>query len=781
MNTRRKRFWRATLFSVTVACAWRPGHSRAADHDPRPWLDYHTIMWIEESAYKKPEKIPHFFQRLREMGINTAMVSGDGDLPPMPQTPPQYYVENIVNRGLCLKWSSNVSDWDKFVTDWAKNGRPESAFTRPYCLDDPEWRGWARGQMEQIARKNAPRSPLCYNIRDELSTTFSANPFDYDFNPVTLARFRTWLKEGYHDLSSLNREWETSFGSWEEVRPFSTDQIKNRMAGGGALPRGKPDWQALEALKFDPATANRQFTRWNFAPWCDFRTYMDVSLAGALADLRAAARKVDPATPVGIEGTQMPSAFGGYDLSRLARALDWVEPYDVGNAREIFGSFMPGKPVLTTVFESDTRHARRRLWHLLLEGDRGCLVWWSQDCINWKSADYELTPKAKALAPALKEMTSPLARLFLRAERLADPVFIHYSQPSIQVDWLLESTVDGSTWLRRFSSFEAGHNRMAQTRDAWLKLFQDLGYSPQFISSGQIESGRLRDLPDGAVLVLPGSVTLSEAEGTEIRGFLRKNGGTNPDPINANSQGASAVAEASAVAPRGASAVALAMADRMADRMADKKAQSILENAPERNQARAVFCDGRPGLFDEHGRLRGAGILDAVFPHAGVLTCSVARSGGEPALMKAGDVAAYARQRLGAVVPPEWLAWASSALPRLRPEVRMRATGSGAARVRIHRYRTGAARLFAFERNIDYQMSEDLRQAGGNERLEQPVVLEASLLRPAHLYDLRNGRYLGLTDHFQFTLDPWEPTLIAATDTRLPEGDPVTALLNLKN
>src|SRR5215469_16352145 len=207
---------------------------------------------------------------------------------------------------------------------------------------------------------------------------------------------------------------------------------------------------------------------------------MDLSLAAALDKLRQAAHAIDPSTPVGIEGTQMPHAFGGYDLWRLAQVLDWVEPYDIGNAREIFGSFMPSRPILTTVFEHETNHARRRLWHLLLEGDRGCIVWWSEDSIDWNSPDYQLTPKAIALAPALKEITSPLARLFLRAAPVHDPIWILYSQPSIQVDWLLESTVDGSTWLRRFSSFESEHNQLAKTRRAWLKAIQDLGYSPQF-------------------------------------------------------------------------------------------------------------------------------------------------------------------------------------------------------------------------------------------------------------------------------------------------------------
>ena len=99
----------------------------------RPWNSYRTIMWVGDSPCKQPEKLPLFFQRLREMGINTAMVFGDGNPQPLLDNRFPYYVENMVNRGLCLKFSSQVTDWDKFVTDWTKNGRPESAFIRDYC------------------------------------------------------------------------------------------------------------------------------------------------------------------------------------------------------------------------------------------------------------------------------------------------------------------------------------------------------------------------------------------------------------------------------------------------------------------------------------------------------------------------------------------------------------------------------------------------------------------------------------------------------------------------
>ena len=208
----------------------------------------------------------------------------------------------------------------------------------------PSWREWAE-KVQRAVRQDQPFAPVAYDIRDELSTTISANPFDYDFSPIAMGAFRKWLEQRYGNLAALNAEWETGFKSWDEVKPFTTDQVKNRMGSGDAAPRGNPDWQAVEALKFDPKEAPKQPTRWNFAPWCDFRTYMDSSLASALNDIRLASSKADPHTPVGIEGTQMGAAFGGYDLWRLSQVLDWVEPYDIGNAREIFGSFMPGKPI----------------------------------------------------------------------------------------------------------------------------------------------------------------------------------------------------------------------------------------------------------------------------------------------------------------------------------------------------------------------------------------------------------------------------------------------------
>ncbi len=691
-------------------------------------------MWIGDTAYKKPEKLPLFFQRMREMGVNTGMVTGDADAQPLLDAKMPFYVENIVNKGLCLKWNSKVSDWDKMVTAW-KTPRDEAGLMRDYSLDDPKWREWAGSAMTSAVRKHAANRPLAYDIRDELSTTISANPFDYDFSPTALAGFRDWLKMQYRNLAALNAQWDTHFSKWEDVKPFTTDQIKNRMAGGEpdalGFPRGKPDWQALQAVKFDPDEARKNPARWNFSPWCDHRTYMDVALARTLGDLRETARKLDPQTPVGIEGTQMPSAFGGYDLWRLSQVLDWVEPYDIGNAREIFGSFMPGKPFLTTVGEQDAKAARRRLWHLLLEGDRGCIVWWSEDCIDWKSEDYALTPRAKALAPVLAEMQSPLARLFLRAKREFDPVAVHYSHASIQVNWLLESTEDGSTWLRRFSSYEASHNKMAKSRQAWVKLLQDLGYTPQFLSTEQIERGALAKQK---ILVCPDSLAMSGAEAAAISKWI--------------------------------------------------------DLLPGQRENRIALGSDEPNHFDPHGRLRAAGHLSIMgdriihrdstwyvqlFPESlavGELgdapLSSLSRRDGLPT-----NVGEAVEQRLlQAEIDRRRAASLEDGLEErlheiLPPDIEV----SRHLCVRTHRYRSGPARLVAFERNIVWQMGEDLKQAGGNEPLEKPVKFDAKLSAPAHAYDLRSGKYLGLLSSIPVDLDPWQPSLYALTKAKLPDGD----------
>ena len=112
-------------------------------------------------------------------------------------------------------------------------------------------------------------------------------------------------------------------------------------------------------------------------------------------------------------------------------------------------------------------------------------------------------------------------------------------------------------------------------------------------------------------------------------------------------------------------------------------------------------------------------------------------------------------------------------------KIGLKTTDGTPPRTAIFRYRLGDARLLAFERNIVWQMSEDLKQKGGNEALEKPVDFEAKLIAPAHIYDLRSGKYLGQSDRIAVHLDPWQPSLFALLPQRIPGDDALAALTKL--
>jgi hypothetical protein len=59
----------------------------------------------------------------------------------------------------------------------------------------------------------------------------------------------------------------------------------------------------------------------------------------------------------------------------------------------------------------------------------------------------------------------------------------------------------------------------------------------------------------------------------------------------------------------------------------------------------------------------------------------------------------------------------------------------------VRRFNGNRGRLLAFERNIDYAISEDLKQAGGNEPLERSIEIEVTFPEPAYLYDLCATQY----------------------------------------
>lgn len=461
----------------------------------RGWDTYQVIMWSTGEA----KNFPLWIERLKEIGFTAEECFRGRDPKPFVQHNFGFYAENLVFE-LCFLHSRQPlydEDFKSYTTT-----RDKKFLIRKPCFHDLSYWEKVERELKDLVSMYAPYNPLLYDLRDEPSIGFFANPMDYCFSTHTLQAFREWLKTCYGSLENLNKEWDTNFSSWDEVEPMTTYEIKDREKR--ALAEGK-----LE----------------NYAPWADHREFMDITFASTLARMRKIIREIDPLTPVGIEGTQMPSAWGGYNLYLLSQALDWVEPYDICNSREIFRSFFPhNAPIISTVFGTDYNRIRRKLWWLLLHGDKGCLVWDDEQsrCIEKDEEDMPITERGRELAKIFKDLKA-VAPIIFSLKPIVDPIAIHYSQASIRAHWMFDSREDGDTWPRRFSSYERVHSRFAKARNGFVRLVEDIGLQYKFISSQQIENGEL--IKEGyKVLLLPQSVAMSKKECEEIEKFVRQGG-----------------------------------------------------------------------------------------------------------------------------------------------------------------------------------------------------------------------------------------------------------------
>jgi hypothetical protein len=685
----------------------------SAEPMPADREGYQVIMWVLGGI---PENQDLFFHRLHELNVSAIHI-GRGDSPePARQHGFDFYVENIHRIGF-LHEAHRVyqADWDGYT-----KSRDKRFLVRKPCLHDPGYLAQAKEILQTTARQYVGTDPLLYDIGDECSITSFASPMDYCFSEFTLARFRDWLKEQYGTLARLNEEWETSFAGWEEVAPMTTYEIKDREKKGSE----------------------------NYSPWADHRTFMDITYATTVDQFRRWLHEVDPKTPAGLEGTQMPAAFGGYDLWRLSQAVDWVEPYDIGGSHAIFRSFLPPRaPVYATVFEHDAKPASRRLWHLLLNGDRGNIIWCSSDWFDYKSP--ELTPKpwVAGMAELFAELRGPAARAIMEAKRDRAQIAILYSHPSVQAGWMIDSRVDGDTWPRRFSSYESEHSVVTRVREAWMKLLEDLGLQYDFVSSQQVEQGDLGKL-GYKVLVLPASLAISEKEAAQIKAFVRGGG--------------------------------------------------------------SVIADFLPGVFDEHAKRRKQGVLDSFFgvtrPSGGMIEQPEKsqgrgfRLGGEtialgPAEPKLGllmgnpaamlDNAPVLLERsldkgrtlylnISPIDYPGQRAapWAgqlrklvgefiSKAGVRPPATVVSAETGEPPVGCEVIGYQGEGRRYLAVARDPHYQVSGlgEIKYAE-SARPDRPAPLVVEFPATGRVRELLSGRDFGETKRVEVTLDPWKPVVL---------------------
>jgi hypothetical protein len=557
---------------------------------------------------------------------------------------------------------------------YKKDRTSKEPLKRKPSLSDSEWLAKIHDRLVAAANFWSLYRPYFYSLGDETGIADLAAFWDFDFSDQSLSAMREWLRKRYPTLQALNEQWGTDFRSWDSVVPQTTD----------------------EAMK-QPGD--------NFSSWSDFKEWMDVAYSHALRMGNDAVRSVDPDAYVGIGGGQMPG-WGGYDYARITKSLTAIEPYDIGNNIEIIRSLNPKMAVLTTAFATGPWE-QHRVWYEWLHGNRGLIIW--DDKSAFVGAGDVPGPRATEVAPYYTELRGGLAAQLINSERLADRIAIHYSQPSMRIEWMLAQRPKGENWVTRNSSTEYKDSDFLRLRESYCRLIEDEGLQYNFVSYDQVEDGEL--VRRGyKVLILPRSTALSRHEAEEIRDFVSR-GGT-------------------------------------------------------------VIADGEPGVFDDHCKRLEGPLLADLFDTSKTGGFTTRSYGRGKAIFLNTEILNYHRYRLVSKEGPiHSMMGGMLRQAGVNPVYAVTGTdGRPVVGMETHTFRDGGVTIVALMTNPQLRVDElGPPEFRSNERFAKPTTVNLALPVESFVYDMRAAKQLGRKKTMSVTVQPYEPTILSISPAPLPE------------
>src|SRR5258705_2050138 len=342
--------------------------------------------------------------------------------------------------------------------------------------------------VRAAARNKARYNIDYYFVGDEGSLTSYGDAVDFDWSPGALTEFRAWLKQEDGTLPALNQEWRTDFKNWNDVVPFTTDEA--RKSG-------------------------------DFAPWADHRTFMEITFARAYQVARDAVIEGDKDAHIAVSGTQATNAYDGADWSRLDRVIDDFLSYDGGNQWDMHRSFAKPDAMIGfwTGYGSHGVAVQNAIWSAAIHNVLHPNIFWMYSFLD---PDLTYSKSARDMGVAFKSLKfEGVGQLLMESKRLGDSIAIHYSMPSVHGASILgyhQRSSDDDDQAPKDTSLNFPANR-----DGWVRTIKDLGLQFDFVSSEQVEQGRLAS-GKYKVLILPLSLALSPAEEKNIESFVRAGG-----------------------------------------------------------------------------------------------------------------------------------------------------------------------------------------------------------------------------------------------------------------
>ncbi|MBI3920982.1 MAG: beta-galactosidase, partial [Armatimonadetes bacterium] len=384
-------------------------------------------------------------------------------------------MENLWHLSYATRFTDAKTDWYQ-----PQPSRRKDDHVRDPCLTNPEYLKKLREDLTGLTRSLGKYSTSDYALGDECM--FVASDFDLCFSPTCVADFRRFAREEYGDLGKLNREWGTTFASWEEVTPITFDEVQKTG---------------------------------NIARWVDHRRHMETVWASIYQYSRQVINETAPGARTGYEGsdTEVGSFFAN-DYWKLAHSMNlnniYFRDFLLNAVRDfsepgtlLGGGWYGGYPGCR-----NEPFMRWFPWMTLLKGGNSLWVWYGSDGAGAVMApDLSLYPFFKANVQEVKEIKSGIGKLLMSAKRQHDGIAMLYSPSSVHV----------ATCTKGFPSMDQILNRMTQ-------LLHNAGLECRVLSYEELKAGKLTN-EEFKVLLLPGCQAMSSAEVEQVRRFAT-NGGT---------------------------------------------------------------------------------------------------------------------------------------------------------------------------------------------------------------------------------------------------------------
>ena len=487
------------LLAATILLLARPAFAG--------WDDFRIIMWADQT--------PAQMAGLRKLGVSALRVTGQREgtldpaeiaarLAPLQAAGLGFYVENIATDFYApyhrfLPDHPGQPNWlfEQARARYRANPSDLAGLRREPSLSDEVWQSRIRARLAAHVRAYNPAAPLFYNLGDEVGIADLAAPWDFDFSPVAITKFRASMRSAYGNIDRLNFQWSANFASFDEVMPDTTAQAMRRADA-------------------------------NYSSWSDFRAWMDLAFAQALRLGTDAVHASAQGALAGIEGAQAPGS-GGYDYALLPYAVDVMEGAD-DTGLMVARGVNPALITLTTSFDGGAAEVGR-IWRSAMAGARGLIIWDADKTFVGPTGTP--SPRAESLAPMFAELTAGLGAQLIASPPVIDRVGILYSPASQRIRWMLDHQPKGEAWrdARNLSEAEApDQNAGLQSLVRIERALLHVGVRARIITPAMLARGGLRN-SGLRLLILPQTIVLSVRESEEIIAFANAGGAVAADGL----------------------------------------------------------------------------------------------------------------------------------------------------------------------------------------------------------------------------------------------------------